>query len=172
MNMLMRVSFVFVALSASLSAGFVAGTQVKTLVGGSRTVENLRAGEKVIAGEDELIHKAVGITSIKSKKINRIVVAETKYGPLSMTEDQKVWDSKLNQWVEARYLTTANQLMTYTSNNAKIQHIHTQEFTPEEEVVVFDVTLDGPHTYFAGKAQFLVHNKNKNKKRSQSLIHG
>lgn len=153
-------TFIFLFLSISVFWNFTilpaifAKTLIKTS-DGLIEVENLNVGDKVTSFDpdsDSFIEAK--ITKISKKTSDTIVIIETDQGIVCAPGDQLFFDPELEQWIEAKDLTTDNILIDcdfYEIQCFNIEHLNFP-------VTIYEITVEDPHVLFVSEYQVLSHN--------------
>ncbi|MCF7836161.1 hypothetical protein K9N08_00695 [Candidatus Gracilibacteria bacterium] len=143
---------------------FVAGTKVKMADGSEKNIENVEVGEQVI-GDDETIntvkdYERVVIGARGTFKINDKVEVTGDHPFLAADGSWRVCDLALLQQTGRNADLGASQLqigdvLKTADGEEKVETLEHVFERPEEETV-YDLQLDGDHTYIS--AGFVVHN--------------
>jgi RHS repeat-associated protein len=143
---------------------FLAGTDVLMTEGRTKDIEDIKAGDKVVAtdpetGETELREVTRLIVTDSDKRFNELSLAtEEGTEKLTATYEHPFWSPSQKRWIEAADLTVGMTLrtddgssVTVTANRSFTQHIRT-----------YNLTVEGLHSYYvlAGQTPVLVHNSN------------
>ena len=84
---------------------------------------------------------------------------ETNVGELCVGENKKFYNSKNNNWVDAKNLTINDEFLDINFNNISIEKISIQNL--DEEIDSYELLLEEPHTFFICDSSgnpILVHN--------------
>ncbi len=125
------------------------GTKIKT-PDGLVSVEQLHAGDSVSTSANE----SARIISITPKKVRTVYDVVTQDKVCTVSAHQKLYDSRTKAWVLAKDVTDAHALITVEENVLDHLVVHMRT----DETIVYEITLDSPHTFFIGDAQILAHN--------------
>jgi len=146
---------------SNLFPSIVSGTLVST-PDGFVPVQNLHAGNIVIGyccKCKKLIKSP--ITKIKRKKGKQLVLIKIKNENLLVSKEQIFFDPVRKKWVRARNLTCKNYLMSYNfiDNNVALSKVRCCS-TKKVKIrsVIYEISLEYPHTLFISKSQILTHN--------------
>jgi hypothetical protein len=143
---------------------FVAGTKVKMADGSLRAIEDVTAGQQVLAaqpgastaeGHDVVLtHRTTGDTHFTD------LTVATKSGrrTITGTSDHPFYDLTTRSWTDAGNLDAGHRLQTLDHGTVTVLDVASY-VKPQ---VTYDLTVDGVHTYFvmAGDTPVLVHNIN------------
>ena len=150
---------VFSAGAASTMKCFVAGTMILT-VAGLVAIENIKAGDKVIATNPETFEVA-------EKTVLETYVRETTEllhlrinGEVIKTTFEHPFYVKDVGFVEAGKLQVGDKLVDSKGNVLVVEEKRFE--TTEEPVKVYNFQVDDFHTYHVGNNNILVHNANPN----------
>ncbi|GGL15240.1 hypothetical protein GCM10012284_57360 [Mangrovihabitans endophyticus] len=145
---------------------FVPGTPVLLPDGTTKSVQDIRVGDKVLSTEPVTgVTGAQAVTSITTGKGVKRLVAVTvdtdgraggATATLTATEAHPFWVAYLGTWVDAADLRTGQWLRT--GSGTWVQVARTRHHT--ERATVHNFTVARNHTYYvaAGAASVLVHN--------------
>ncbi|MFG2880725.1 polymorphic toxin-type HINT domain-containing protein [Streptomyces sp. NPDC048297] len=141
---------------------FLAGTRVLMADGSTKKIEDVKAGDRVLAADPKSGKQAAKkvtrlIRTDGDKYFNELSIA-TKDGidHLTATRGHPFWSPSQKKWVETGSLTPGTTLLTengstvlVTANHAYTKHART-----------YNLTVEGLHTYYvlAGQTPVLVHN--------------
>ena len=140
---------------------FVAGTPIK-IEGGYANIEDVKVGDFVLA-------KDVVTGRIEPKRVSQVHIRPTvdmnsffaltvsnglKSEVLRVTGEHPFWVKDEKQWVEVNDLKVGDTLIDH---DGKAIDLIAKETIPEFEQT-YNLTVEGFHTYFAGKLETLVHN--------------
>ena len=159
-KILLLITFLFLYHS-NLFTGIISETLVST-PDGLVPVENLHIGDAVI-GYCCKCKKLVQspITNIKKKIIKKLILLKIKNETLLISKKHIFFDPVKCKWIRARNLTCKNCLMSYnfTDDNillSKLQCCSIQKI--KRKAIIYEISLEYPHTFFITKSQILVHN--------------
>ncbi|MGW2240687.1 RHS repeat-associated core domain-containing protein [Streptomyces sp. NPDC001759] len=151
--------------SCAFPNSFTGDTPVRMADGASKPIKDVEIGDTVIATDPETgkseprkvtaLIKGEGDKQLVDITYHTDGSAGTKTGTLTATDGHPFWTPQLHQWVEAGDLTAGQWLQTSSGTWVQITAIrhHTQQTS------VYNLTIDGLHTYYAGHGQaVLVHN--------------
>jgi hypothetical protein len=133
---------------------FVAGTEVLT-PDGEKNIEDIKVGDKVIAddpntpGEIETKKVVETIVSKESEIIDLYVDGEV----ISTTSKHHFWIPNVG-WTEAKDLKVGNRLQTEDGTVVDIDKVEKRD----GEFQVYNLEVEGFHTYFVSDFGVLVHN--------------
>ncbi|WP_371579310.1 polymorphic toxin-type HINT domain-containing protein [Streptomyces sp. NBC_01314] len=147
---------------------FVPGTKVLMADGSTKSIEDVKTGDKILAtdpetGRTEVKTVTAEITGEGRKNLVRITLSVVINGKkqtatVTATEAHPFWVPTLGAWIDATELTVGERLRTSTGSLVGITAIHrwTQQAT------VHNLTVADLHTYYvlAGETPVLVHNCN------------
>lgn len=141
---------------------FLAGTRVLMGDASTRTIEDVRPGEKVLATDPE-----TGKTV--PRKVTRLIVTEddkhfneltltTPNGPrkLTATYEHPFWNPSQHRWLPAHELTPGTDLLSNDGSTVRVQSNHPFD----THARTYNLTVEDLHTYYvlAGTTPVLVHN--------------
>ncbi|MCZ1006405.1 polymorphic toxin-type HINT domain-containing protein [Streptomyces lydicus] len=144
---------------------FLAGTRVLMGDASTRTIENVRPGDKVLATDPE-----TGKTA--PRKVTRLIVTEddklfneltltTPNGPrkLTATYEHPFWSPSQHRWLPANELTPGTTLLSNDGSTVRVQA--NRPF--DKHARTYNLTVEDLHTYYvmAGQTSVLVHNSNR-----------
>ncbi|MEW1689323.1 polymorphic toxin-type HINT domain-containing protein [Streptomyces sp. NPDC091263] len=141
---------------------FLAGTHVKMADGGNKKIEEIKAGDEVLAtdpktGETGPRKVTRLIVTDNDKQFNELTI-NTPDGPeqLTATNEHPFWVPDLGQWVEARNLRPGTTLRTDTGTTVTVKANRSYGARAR----TYNLTVDDLHTYYvlAGTTPVLVHN--------------
>ncbi|GHE73637.1 hypothetical protein GCM10018785_47200 [Streptomyces longispororuber] len=143
---------------------FLAGTDVLLADGKTKDIEDIRAGDKVLATDPK-----TGKTALR--KVQRLIVTEDdKYfntlsiatddgiATVTATHEHPFWSPSEDRWLEASELEPGMTLRTDQGDTVVVTR--NRAFT--KQVRTYNLTVAGIHTYYvlAGETPVLVHNSN------------
>ncbi|MGI8593264.1 MAG: Hint domain-containing protein [Solirubrobacteraceae bacterium] len=139
----------------SCANSFPAGTPVLTGGGGRRPIAALKVGDQVIATDP-----STGKT--RSRRIEHVIVHDDvalttvrfEGGRISVTPGHRFWAASRGEWVEASRLRVGDELRTPSGRRLRVGSTQTARAPGR----VFNLTVAGVHTYYAGERPVLVHN--------------
>lgn len=132
-------------------AGFVAGTLVK-MPDHFATIENLSVGDHVESfNVREYVSHVITYKKSSVEKAFCIVLADET---IITSQDQKFYLAPARDWEKAKNLKPGDLLFCSKENSVKVIDI----YELEQEVVLFDITVEQTHTFFVSKHSILVHN--------------
>ncbi|MDX3762549.1 polymorphic toxin-type HINT domain-containing protein, partial [Streptomyces sp. AK02-04a] len=141
---------------------FVAGTKVLMTGGSTKNIEDVRAGDKVVA-TNPLTRKSEPhrvtrlIVTDGDKHFDELTIA-TPGGPqkLTATYEHPFWNPSENRWVKARDLRPGSTLLSSDGSTVRVQA--NRGF--DQRVRTYNLTVEDFHTYYvlAGSTPILVHN--------------
>jgi RHS repeat-associated protein len=139
-----------------ISVCFVGGTQVHTQ-NGPVVIEELTARMEVLGFSESTDSIGLGrITRIFACPAHELVHIELQGEKISCTREHPF--SVLGDgWVKGGDLKVGSRLRDIEGQSIPILKIWTEKLT--EPVKVYNITVDGQHTYFIGRSCVLVHNK-------------
>jgi hypothetical protein len=141
---------------------FVPGTLVLMADGSRKKIENLRAGEYVLA-KDPVTGRsgARKVTDVRTKISLRTMVelTDSSGGKVKATDEHPFWVESEKRWVKAVDLKPSYRFLTADNRSAEVTG--TRSWSGIQKVHNF--TVDGLHTYFVASsreaAPLLVHNE-------------
>lgn len=139
--------FVVIAIRHSC---FVAGTPVWT-ERGAIPIEQLRVGDMALSKDaetGEVAYRPIIRTTIRDPR--PLVTVDFGTEQITATEGHPFWVSGKG-WVKARELSNGHKIHTPTGT------ITVEKVTPTNAEKVYNLVVDGFHTYFVGMSQVLVH---------------
>ncbi|MFF3967868.1 RHS repeat-associated core domain-containing protein [Streptomyces griseorubiginosus] len=154
------------AASCAFPNSFTGDTPVLMADGTRKPIKDVVIGDKVIAtdpntGENgprkvTALIKGDGDKQLVDITLNTDRAARTNSSTITATDGHPFWVPQLNQWIEAGDLAPGQWLQT--SSGTWIQITAIQHRT--QHTAVYNLTVDGLHTYYAaaGNASVLVHN--------------
>jgi len=165
--------FIFVfSLQSTTFASIALGTVVKTSQG-FISVENLKAGDKVVAPNFKVLNKdgenkkdilstkasllEVVITNISNRVVDKVVLIKTDMGDMQTDEEQLFWEFENNSFVKAKDLKPGNIFINISDDAFDFCQC-LAVVTLDSSTVLYDLTLEEPHIFFVSEAQILVHN--------------
>ncbi|QNE77537.1 sugar-binding protein [Streptomyces finlayi] len=143
---------------------FVAGTEVAMADGTSKPIEQVEAGDKVLAtdpvtGRTQAREVVATITKDDDKHYTRLAVTTTDgEAGITATDHHPFWSPDAQAWVNAGDLTPGTRLLTADGISATVESIRHFRMSGR----TYDLTVVGVHTYYvlAGETPVLVHNTN------------
>ncbi|MCA2175028.1 hypothetical protein LDL08_02405 [Nonomuraea glycinis] len=144
-------------------SSFVPGTKVLMADGTTKPIEDIKAGDKVIAtdpvtGETAAKQVLAPITSKGVKNLVRVTVgSDDEAGILTATGEHPFWVPTIRQWQQANTLWPGQYLRTGQGTYVQVSAI--TAWTSAEQRV-HNLTVADTHTYYvvAGDQAILVHN--------------
>ncbi|MFG3505586.1 polymorphic toxin type 43 domain-containing protein [Streptomyces sp. NPDC047821] len=143
---------------------FLAGTDVLLADGSTKDIEDIKAGDAVLAtnpltGETEARKVTKLIVTDDDKRFNTLTLQTgTGTEKLTATYEHPFWSPSERRWIEAQHLTAGMTLLTDTGATVTVQA--NRPFTKHART--YNLTVDDLHTYYvlAGETPVLVHNSN------------
>ncbi|SDZ19920.1 intein C-terminal splicing region/RHS repeat-associated core domain-containing protein [Amycolatopsis xylanica] len=141
---------------------FVAGTLVAMADGTAKPIEQVKIGDFVLSTNPETggveRHEVVGtlIHADEDERTEITVEADGGFGKVTATDWHPVWAEEVGKWVAIGDLAPGQHLHSPDGQPSVVTAVrHFQQNAP-----VFDLTVDGVHTYnvLAGLTPVLVHN--------------
>lgn len=142
-----------------VSNSFTASTPVLMASGERRTIARVELGERVLATDPRS-----GETGARA--VERVIVGEGRKTlvrvrvsgkVISATDRHPFWVEGRRAWVGARDLRPGDMLREPGGERAPVESVRALAPEPER---VYNLTVAGLHTYYAGEAPVLVHNEN------------
>ncbi|SER52083.1 intein N-terminal splicing region/RHS repeat-associated core domain-containing protein [Lentzea xinjiangensis] len=141
---------------------FAPGTLVLMADGSRKKIEDVRAGDRVLA-KDPTTGKfgAREVTEVRSKVSERTMVelTDSSGGKIQATDEHPFWVESEKRWVKAADLRPSYRFLTADNRSAEVTG--TRSWSGVQQVHNF--TVDGLHTYFVASsreaAPLLVHNE-------------
>ncbi|XUL94005.1 RHS repeat-associated core domain-containing protein [Streptomyces galilaeus] len=152
--------------SCALPNSFTADTLVLMADGTRKPIKNVAIGDTVIATDPETgdtgPRKVTALIKGKGKKQLVDVTVDTdgpagrRTGTVTATDGHPFWVPQLHQWISAGDLTAGQWLQTSAGTWVQITAVSHRA----EQASVYNLTVDGLHTYYAlaGSTPLLVHN--------------
>ncbi|MFH8972581.1 ricin-type beta-trefoil lectin domain protein [Streptomyces sp. NPDC017890] len=153
--------------SCPINNSFVPGTHVLMADGTTKPIEQVKAGDKVVATDPRTGERRIETVTaeIKGEGLKHLVkvtidtdgAAGTKTAEVTATDGHPFWVPELGKWLDATDLRSGQWLQT--SAGAYVQITAVQRWT-SPGTTVHNLTVGNAHTYFvaAGAAPVLVHN--------------
>ncbi|MET8824954.1 polymorphic toxin-type HINT domain-containing protein [Streptomyces sp. NPDC004610] len=143
---------------------FLAGTDVLMADGGTKDIEDVRVGDKVMATDPETGETGPRevtrlIRTDEDKRFNELAIATDEgISRLTATYEHPFWSPSEGRWVEAHRLEPGMTLRTDDADTVIVTG--NRDFT--QRAVTYNLTVAGVHTYYvlAGETPVLVHNNN------------
>ncbi|MFJ4436145.1 polymorphic toxin-type HINT domain-containing protein [Streptomyces sp. NPDC088923] len=143
---------------------FLAGTDVELADGGTKDIEDVDVGDRVLAADPETgkisPRKVVGtIVTHDDKKFTELTVqADGKKSKLTATDTHPFWSPSDKAWINAGDLHPGDRLRS--TDDTIVTITATRHYTKHQRT--YDLTIDRDHTYYvlAGETPVLVHNSN------------
>ncbi|MFI6642494.1 polymorphic toxin-type HINT domain-containing protein [Streptomyces sp. NPDC050504] len=141
---------------------FLAGTPVLLADGTRRAIEKVREGDRVLATDPYTGrtsgHRVVNTIVTRDDKHFTRLFLRTATGPavLTATDTHPFWRTDQRRWVDAGEIGPGVPLRTPDGSSLRVAAV--DRYTRTQ--ITFDLTVEGPHTYYvgAGSANVLVHN--------------
>ena len=134
---------------------FVAGTKVKTETG-LKNIENIQKGEKVYTVNlDTNMTELKEVTQTVTHKAKEIVQIKIGEKIIEATPRHEFYVVDKG-WVRARDLKEGDIL--FGDEERKIDEIEHKYYNNEDNIDVYNLTVDGNHNYLITEYQLLVHN--------------
>ena len=145
------------ALRACTPNSFVAGTTVLMADGSRKAIEDVRVGERVMAADPATGESGARtvVRLIRHRGVHRVVAV--RFSDLSRvvaTARHPFWDVTQRSWVNAEDLATGDVVQTHSGELLTVSAVS----TTDRDVVAYNFTVEGLHTYFVGSTPVLVHN--------------
>jgi len=118
-------------------------------------IQELDVGDKVITlGSNGESHTEKKIISISEKETDIAVIIETDKGAIFAPPDQLFWEPSLEEWVEAKNLSSGNRLLGsdccwQTCLSVEVLNL----FTPK-----YEISIEAPYVFYVSEAEVLTHN--------------
>ncbi len=141
------------------SACFVAGTAVKTNHG-DQAIERVKVGDKVLSQNAETGKKTYKkVTKLYHNQSSELVHLRIYQETIITTMTHPFWviAQGAGSWVEAGSLKTGDIVLLSDGQEVPIQSVAYEKL--EKPVNVYNLEVEGNHTYFVSSAGVLVHNK-------------
>ncbi|EDY52439.1 YD repeat-containing protein [Streptomyces clavuligerus] len=143
-------------------SSFVAGTEVLMADGTAKNIEDVQVGDMVMALDPETGEWAARqvthlIRSQGDKQLAELSIAtDDGIEPLTATDNHPFWSPSERRWIDAADLTAGMTLLTDSGTTVLV----TANRARTERIRVYNLTVDGLHTYYvlAGGTPVLVHN--------------
>lgn len=133
---------------------FVAGTQVLT-ESGRRPIEFVSAGDMVRSANPETgVQDLCPVKSVMSHEVSELVDITVEDELISCSPEHPFWLHR-GGWTKARDLKVDDTLLDADEVERKIQAISTRSGT----FIVYNIEVEGLHTYHVSSLSILVHNK-------------
>ncbi|PVD10516.1 sugar-binding protein [Streptomyces sp. CS207] len=153
--------------SCPINNSFVPGTHVLMADGTTKPIEQVRAGDKVVATDPRTGERRIETVTaeIKGEGLKHLVkvtidtdgTAGTKTADVTATDGHPFWVPELGKWLDATDLRPGQWLRTSAGTHVQITAV--QRWT-NPGATVHNLTVGNVHTYYvaAGAAPVLVHN--------------
>ncbi|SDM08848.1 intein N-terminal splicing region [Lentzea albidocapillata subsp. violacea] len=148
------------------SNSFVPGTLVLMADGSYKKIEDLRAGEYVLATDPTTGTSGPReVTEVRTKTSERVMVelTDTTGGKIKATDEHPFWVESEKRWVKAIDVKPTYRFLTADNRSAEVTGIRTWSGIEK----VHNFTVDGLHTYYVASSQeaapLLVHNEGSKK---------
>ena len=141
------------------TACFEAGTPVAT-IGGTVAIENITIGDSVwsydyTSGKTE----PKPVTAMSVQETTELVTLEVGGERIVTTPEHPFYvvnHDQYNGYVAAKYLSIGDCIQTYDGKYLTIAAIEQETF--DEPITVYNLTVEGYHSYYVGGNELLVHN--------------
>lgn len=145
------------------SNSFAASTPVLMADGSRKAIASVQIGDSVVATDPTTKQTTTKtVTDVRShkadSKLYKIWVADKSgVGSMVATDEHPFWVDSLQKWVNAEDLKPGYRFLTADNRSATV--VLTLPFTDHDRRV-YNLTVDGLHTYYvgAGQADVLTHN--------------
>ncbi|MEU6975384.1 MULTISPECIES: ricin-type beta-trefoil lectin domain protein [unclassified Streptomyces] len=146
---------------------FVPGTKVLMADGSTKPIDQVKAGDKVLATDEKTGETRVETVTaeIKGQGLKKLVKVTidvdgakgTKTAMVTATDGHPFWVPELGEWIKATDLRTGQWLQT--SKGTYVQIASVRRWTAQA-ATVYNLTVSDVHTYYAlaGATPVLVHN--------------
>ncbi|WP_073951955.1 ricin-type beta-trefoil lectin domain protein [Streptomyces kebangsaanensis] len=153
--------------SCPINNSFTPGTRVLMADGSTKPIEEVKAGDKVIATDPKTGERRIETVTaeIKGQGLKHLVKVTidtdgkkgTKTAQVTATDGHPFWVPELGEWIDAADLKSGQWLQTSAGTYVQITAI--QRWTSPGSTV-HNLTVSDLHTYYvlAGAAPVLVHN--------------
>ncbi|WP_437023244.1 ricin-type beta-trefoil lectin domain protein [Streptomyces sp. enrichment culture] len=155
--------------SCPINNSFVPGTRVLMADGTTKPIEQVKAGDKVVATDPETGERRIETVTaeIKGEGLKHLVKvtidtdgkAGTKTAEVTATDGHPFWVPELGEWIDATDLEPGRWLRTSAGTHVQITAV--KRWT-SPGATVHNLTVSDAHTYhvLAGATPVLVHNSN------------
>ncbi len=142
---------------------FLAGTQVLMADGTTKSIDKIKPGDKVMAGQDAARSVSATIDGQGDKDLITITTADG--GSVTATDGHPIWTdddgsatTPGGRWVDAKDLRVGDWLKSSDGRLVKVAGLHALA----QHTHAYNLTVDDLHTYYvlAGSTPVLVHNSN------------
>ncbi|MFI9387758.1 polymorphic toxin-type HINT domain-containing protein [Kutzneria sp. NPDC052558] len=153
-------------LSSALCAlfnSFTASTPVEMADGSQKPISDVHVGDQVLATDpttgqsaDKPVTDVIVGQGLKHLVDVTVVDPDGGQGSVTATSNHPFWVDSQKTWINAGNLKTGERLRTDDGHSVTVTGLHTHDETTQ----VYNLTVDGTHTYYVGTgdAQVLVHN--------------
>lgn len=153
--------------SCPVNNSFVPGTKVLMGDGSTKPIEQVKAGDKVVATDPKTgLNRIETVTAeIKGQGLKHLVTltvdtdgtAGTKTAEITATDGHPFWVPEVGKWVDATDLAPGQWLRTSAGSHVQLSSV--ERWTAQDSTV-YNLTVSDAHTYYveAAGASALVHN--------------
>lgn len=138
------------------SSCFIGSTLINT-INGSKKIEDIREGDYVYSYNSltgMYGYNLVTETFVnKTNALTHIIIGDNE---IITTPNHPFYDSISGDYVRANYIDDNVELLGSNGNIINADYVYTDIL--DEEVEVYNFTVDNYHTYFVGEDEILVHN--------------
>jgi hypothetical protein len=137
---------------------FVPGTKVLMADGTCKPIEELQAGDTVLAADPEIGEKgARAVTAVMMHQDTVIDLVMEEGSAVTTTEDHPFWNETDRAWQRADQLDTGGSLLTAAGDNVRVSGLRAGS---EHVTAAYNLTVNDLRTYYVayGDNTVLVHN--------------
>lgn len=130
----------------------IQGTLVKTPYG-LVPIEQLCVGDVVLSLKDNRVIEN-HVIAIVSRAISESYEITTPTSSLRVSPNQHFYDPEINQWIAASQITLHTKFLDANGNCSLCLSCN----YIKQEILVYELSLSSPHTFFITQAEIVVHN--------------
>ncbi len=138
------------------TACFIAGTAITT-VNGLKAIEQINVGDLVYSMNEDTKEVNVNMVSeVFVSNTKELTYININNQNIVSTPSHPYYSVNHNAWMKAEYLQKGDLVLDSNNNIQEIKNCYTKSL--DEEIFVYNFTVENDHTYFVGIEQILVHN--------------
>lgn len=134
---------------------FTGDTLIATKTGLQR-IDQIKEGEQVWSFNEESGKKELKYVTATKKSKTKLICEILVNGTKIYATPLHPFYTENRGWISAKDLETSDRL--FGDSNGSVEHINIIHLPEDEEIWVYNITVQGNHNYFVTQNEFLVHN--------------